>query len=166
MYYLNIFLIFSILGYSYETILRILLNSTQNYLLIGPWMPIYGFGILISELLNKFLNKFQLKRWKKIIFFFLLNLIILTIIEEIGGLLVEKIFHTSFWNYEYLPLHIGPYINVFVSILWSFSATIIEYIFLPIINPWMKKIAKGISYTTLILLIIDHLILLYRYFLR
>lgn len=166
MYYLNIFLLFSIFGYSYETIFRILLNSTQDYLLFGPWMPIYGFGVLISEYLNNFLNKFQLKRFKKILIFLILNLFILTGIEEIGGILVEKIFHTSFWNYEYLPLNIGPYINVFVSLLWSISSMIIVYIILPIISKFLKRIPKFLSYLILILLVLDHIILLYQYYLR
>lgn len=159
MYYLNIFLLFSILGYSYETILRILTNATQNYLLIGPWMPIYGFGILNSEFLNIFLNKFKLKKWKKIIIFFLINILLLSIIEEIGGLLVEKIFHTSFWNYEYIPLHIGPYLNIFVSIIWSISSTFIEYVLIPLLTPFIKKIPKWVSYLVLILMLLDHIIL-------
>lgn len=164
MYYLNIFLFFSIFGYTYETILRIILHSTQDYLLIGPWMPIYGFGILISEFLNSFLNKLKLKRWKKILLFFLINFFLLTIIEEIGGILVEKIFHTSFWNYEYLPLNIGPYINIFVSLLWSFSSVIMIYIILPIISKLIKKTPKIITYLLLFLLIIDHIYLIIQYY--
>lgn len=166
MYYLNIFLLFSILGYSYETIFRLYLKTTQDYLLMGPWMPIYGFGLLISEFLNIFLNKFKLKRFKKIILFFFINIILLTIIEEIGGILVEKIFHTSFWNYEYIPLHLGPYINIFVSIIWSLASTIIEFFLIPILTPLIRKIPKMVSYIILFLLLLDHVILLYQYFLR
>ena len=149
MYYLNIFLLFSILGYSYETIFRLFLKTTQDYLLMGPWMPIYGFGLLISEFLNIFIN-----------------IILLTIIEEIGGILVEKIFHTSFWNYEYIPLHLGPYVNIFVSIIWSLASTIIEFFLIPILTPLIRKIPKMVSYIILFLLLLDHVILLYQYFLR
>ncbi len=160
MFYLNVFLVFAILGYSYETIFRIFLHATQDYLLIGPWMPIYGFGMLNSELVNIFLNKFCLKGWKKIFFFFVLSFFLLTIIEEIGGLLVEFFFATSYWNYEYLPLHIGPYINVFVSLLWALFATLMEYVLIPILSPFLRKVSPIISYICLFLMILDHIYLL------
>lgn len=156
MFYLNIFLIFSIFGYTYEIIIRMLNQVSTSNLLLGPWMPIYGFGILISEFLNSFLNKFLLTGKKKIIIFFFLNIIILSLLEEIGGLLVEYFFHTSYWNYENIPLNIGPYINILISFLWGFLSTIMEYIILPILTPLLKKIPKLVSYILLILLLLDH----------
>lgn len=157
MFYLNVFLLFSIMGYSYETLFRFFKGIVQHNLLLGPWMPIYGFGILISEFVNLFLNKFLLKGKKKIFLFFILNVLLLTILEEIGALFIRFFFQTAFWNYEDIPLHIGPYINVFVSLVWGICAVFMEYVLIPILTPFIKKIPKGVSFILLIFLLLDHL---------
>jgi len=158
MFYFNIFWIFAILGYFEEMLIAYFFAQTKRTLLLGPWMPIYGFGILIVEFINQFGNKLKLRGFKKIIFCFIFSTILLTLLELIGGILVELFFHTSFWNYEAIPLSIGPYINILISILWGLGAIIIEYIILPFLTPWIKKIPKWVSYLILILMTIDHLI--------
>lgn len=166
MIYLNIFLLFSILGYSYELIIRLVRNLSTSNLLMGPWMPIYGFGILIIFIMDLFLNKWKLKGKKKIIICFILSVLLLTILEEIGGILVEKLFFASYWNYESIPLHIGPYINIIVSFIWGIFAMLIQYLILPILIPWIKKIPHWVSYFILILIILDFIHLLIHLLLR
>lgn len=160
MYYTNLLLFFSIFGYLYEMLIRLLKSIPINNLLIGPWMPIYGFGILILEWINELLNVFKIKGWKKIILCFLLSIFLLSILEWFGGILVEKIFHTSFWNYEEIPLNIGKYINIFVSLLWGLFGLFAEYILTPIITPFLKKIPKWVSYLILFFILLDHLYLI------
>lgn len=160
MIYFNIFLLFSILGYSYELIIRITRNLSTSNLLMGPWMPIYGLGILLIFCIDKFLNKWKLKGKKKVILCFILSVLLLTLLEEMGGILVEKLFHTSYWNYESIPLHIGPYINIIVSIVWGLFAIFIQYIILPLLIPWIKKIPHWVSYFLFILITLDHIHLL------
>ncbi len=161
MFFINTFFFFSILGYIYEMILHFLEHNIRNQILIGPWMPIYGIGIIITELLNRFLSRRQ-KGFKKIIYCFFFSIIILTILEELGGLLIEKMFCTKFWNYESIPLSIGPYINILISILWGFFAMILEYVVLPITSPFLKKIPKWVSILCIILLLIDNIINIYN----
>ena len=45
--YINIFIIFSILGFLSEFIISLCMHEQKQTLLIGPWMPIYGLGILL-----------------------------------------------------------------------------------------------------------------------
>lgn len=157
MFYINTFFLFSIFGYTYEMILHILEHNVRTQILIGPWMPIYGIGILITELFNYLLSK-KYQKWKKIFFCFLLSIILLTILEELGGLLIDKVFCTKFWNYENIPLAIGPYVNLLVSIFWGIFAMILEYILLPIFTPLLKKIPKWVSIVLMIFLLLDIII--------
>lgn len=157
MFYLNTFLIFAIFGWSYESICHFLEHKTCKNLLLGPWMPIYGFGILIMELIDKSLHKLKITGKKKIIFCYIISVITLTLLELLGGLLVQYFFHTSFWNYEAIPLSIGPYINIFISLLWGLFGLLIEYIVFPLLTPWIKKIPKWVSILIFVCFLIDNI---------
>ena len=90
-YYLSYFFIFSVIGYIYENILHLILHHhLTNNPFVGPWMPVYGFGIVVMLLIEKFaFTKFRISKWGKILITLLLNFFILTILELIGGHLVE-----------------------------------------------------------------------------
>ena len=96
-YYLNNFLFFSILGFIYENIMHLITTgSLTNNPFYVPWMPIYGFGVIIMIFLTRLIfNNLKIKRWQKIILLFISVTVILTIIELIGGYLTEFIFHKS-----------------------------------------------------------------------
>ncbi|MCI8575236.1 MAG: putative ABC transporter permease [Bacilli bacterium] len=157
MFYLNTFLFFSILGYTYETIFHFLEHKMRENILFGPWMPIYGFGILCIELIHKILTKLKINGKKKLLYCFILSVIFLTIIEEIGGLIILYFFQTSFWNYESIPLSIGPYINILVSLIWGVLGLFLEYIIYPLVTPWLKKIPKWVSILLFLLLLLDNI---------
>ena len=69
MYYLNYFFIFSILGHLLELIL-----IGKSGILYGLWTPIYGIGVILILMLNKFIDKFKFKGFKKFIFLFFYKL--------------------------------------------------------------------------------------------
>lgn len=77
-YYVLLFILFfafSIIGYIYENVIRLILqgNLTNNPF-IGPYMPVYGFGIVIMLLIENFaFKKFKMPRWGKILLTLLLN---------------------------------------------------------------------------------------------
>lgn len=148
-YYLNNFYFFSVIGYFYEFFLHFLFHhrSCANPF-VGPWMPIYGFGIVIMILLIRFVfHRFRMPKWAKGICLFLLTIIFLTILEEIGGVLTEMIFHKSFWNYTNFRFHYGKYIALEVSIGWGIASLL----FLYFVKPWTDKIMKKIPHFLTIL---------------
>ncbi len=157
MFYLNSFLIFSILGWCYEFIFHLFEHKIRDNILVGPWMPIYGFGILIIELTNNLLKKIKINGKKRLILCFFISTIILTLLEEIGGILIQYFYNTSFWNYESIPMSIGPYINILVSLVWGFFGLLIEYFIYPLLTPWIKKIPKWVSIIIFSLFLIDNI---------
>ncbi len=156
MYYINIFFIFSFIGFLFENVLNIFTNDTFNSgILYGPWTFIYGIGALLIVVVNKFLNQYRLKKVKEIILFYLIVTILMTLVEFSGGMLIENIFHRVYWDYTNMRFNYGKYICLEVSLVWGLMATLINYLVLPLINKFEKKIPWFITIIFVILFIID-----------
>ncbi len=156
-YYLNTFLIYSMIGYIIETSLKYLVfNGMNNGILYGPWIPVYGMGSVFIILITNFVfQKIKVPRWLKIILVFLLSAIILTLIELLGGILIEKIFHKVFWDYSDMKLHIGHYISIEMALLWGVMSLVVIYIIKPLIDKIIEKIPSIITYLVLTAFILD-----------
>lgn len=156
-YYLNTFFIYSILGFIWETIIKyIFFPHMHNGFLYGPWIPVYGFGAcIIIFIMRLIFNRFKLKRIYKIILLFLISSITLTILEFIGGHLIELLTNKIFWNYSKLKFNIGHYIALEISLIWGIMSLVITYIIKPIIDKLLKKIPSIITYLVLLIFIID-----------
>ena len=156
-YYLNNFLLYSIFGFLYETIVHLITSGkiVQNPF-VGPWMPIYGFGIIIMIFLTRFVfNRLKMPRFLKVISLFLLTIFILTLLEELGGVITEAVFHKSFWDYTDLKFNIGKYIALEVSLGWGSACLIFLYIIKPLTDKFIEKIPKIITIILILLIIID-----------
>lgn len=156
-YYLNNFLLFSFFGFLFENILHFITTGEfTNNPFYGPWMPIYGFGIIIMIFLTRLIfNRLKLNRPLKIIILFIIVTLILTILELAGGHLTEFIFHKSFWDYTDLKFNFGKYIALEISLVWGTACLIFLYIVKPLTDKFVKKIPKFVSIILLILIIVD-----------
>lgn len=156
MYYLNLYFIGSFIGYLYETILKYTISpSINNGLLHGPWIPVYGFGVVFSSYLS---NKvFSIKKGKiiRMLLTFSLIFVIVTITEEIGGLFIQILFHRKFWNYKRFIFNIGPYISLETSLLWCLLSFIFIFYLKPFLELFIKKIPKFLSFGIGIFQLID-----------
>lgn len=152
MYYLNYFFIFSIIGHILETFIY---YNGESGILFGPWTPVYGIGVIIILLIHKFLDKFSKGKFLKMFSLFIASSIILTIIEAIGGYLIEYLFHITFWDYSYLKFHIGKYIALEMAFVWGIGSLILIYIIKPFLDKIISKIPNYLTYILLILIIID-----------
>ena len=94
MYFLNCFLIYSILGYILETVLGIITKTNyKSGILNGPWAVIYGIGVVVILLLsNYFFKNLHMPRLLETIIVFFILAIFLTCLEALGGILIEKVF--------------------------------------------------------------------------
>lgn len=154
-YYINCFFLYSILGHIVETVFYTL-GSGESGILYGYWTPVYGIGCgLILLFNNLILDKRKVEGIKKYISIFFFGAIILTIVEWVGGILIENIFGTVFWSYENLPLHIGHYISVEMAIVWGVASVLLILIVKPPIDYFEKKIPRFITWILVLLFIID-----------
>ncbi len=146
MYYLNYFIIFSIIGYLIETVLKV---NIYSGIFMGFFTPIYGIGTIIILLIYKFINKKRLSKLTKYTLLFLLCSISLSLVELIGGILIKLVFKTELWNYTYQKLDIFTYTSVEMALLWGLSSLLFILFIKPIFDLFILKIPKIIIYILL-----------------
>ena len=151
MYYLNYFFIMSFIGHLIETFIM----KSNSGILLGWWTPIYGIGSIIILLINKYITKFNLNKILKVILLFISCSFILTLIEAIGGYLIEFIFKITFWDYTDYKFNIGKYIAIEMAIIWGLSSIALIYYIKPLLDKIISKIPKYFTYILIIFFIID-----------
>ncbi len=155
-YYLNLFFIYSFLGFLFENFLSLVISSNFNSgILYGPWTFIYGFAIFILIWLDKFLKNKKLNKWGEVFLFFIGASFLMTALEYLGGILIENIFHIVYWDYTNMNLNYGPYICLEATIFWGLFATIINYLLTPFLKRFTKFIPKIITIIVTMLFLID-----------
>lgn len=153
MYYFKYFFITSILGFFLETIVC---HSYESGILYGPCTPVYGIGSIIIILVSdKILKKKHINTFIKFIIIFISCTLILSLSELVGGLLIEKIFHYSYWDYTNYKFNIGKYICLEMSLLWGIASIIFVCVLRPIIDKLIKYIPNFLVYISIVLFIID-----------
>ena len=157
MYYINIFLVYSIVGYIFEATFTFITKGTfKSGIMIGPWTPIYGIGVLIIILLSNYLFKnLHLSKSIEIIITLITITIILTILEWLGGVCIEKLFHKTLWDYSDQLFHIGKYISLTASITWGVGTLLVIYVINPILKDILKSIPSFITIITSIIFLVD-----------
>lgn len=131
---LTYFIIYSFLGWVMESIVRTIAEKKiiNTGFLHGPICPIYGIGAIIMFL---FLDTFK----NNILFLFIISMLILTVWEYLVGVLLEKMFHTKYWDYSDHKFNFQGRICLTNSICWG----ILAVLFVKYIHPFMEKqIAK------------------------
>lgn len=155
MYYLNCFLIYSVFGYIVETLVAFLTHTNfKSGILTGPFTPVYGIGAVAILLISNYLFKnLHMNRVYETVISFIVISIVLSTIEGLGGVLIEKIFGITFWNYSDHKYHIGKYVSFEMTLAWGLASIIFIYVIHPIINKLIKKIPPIITFITLIIFI-------------
>lgn len=130
--------------------------TKDSGIFFGWWTPIYGIGVCIVIYLYKLVNKiFKLNKISKPIIVFLIGFIILSFMELISGILIEKLFRVTFWDYSNGPFSIFRYTSLKMSFIWGISSLLIIYIIKPILDKFITKIPRPVSYVLITLFTID-----------
>lgn len=157
MYLLNCFFLYSILGFLAETIYALVMGyDFSSGILYGPWTIVYGIGsVLIIIIADKLFKNLHMNRFVETIIVFLMIIIVLTLLEWLGGVLIEWLFGITFWDYSDSKYHIGKYISLGMSLVWGFMGIIFIYLIKPITDKIVGKIPKWVTYTLCLLFLID-----------
>lgn len=159
MFYINLFLIYSVIGYFLETISMAAIGKNYNSsVLYGPWTHIYGLACLVMMIIYLLIRKLKLSKKIEVSFFFIFSCLILTLLEGISGYVIELTQHKIYWDYRSLWLNIGNYMSVEIGLIWGILAVLNIYFLLPFISEKIKKIPKAITLVALSLFILDVII--------
>ncbi|MBZ4647302.1 MAG: hypothetical protein JG777_2791 [Clostridia bacterium] len=119
------FVIYSFLGWCMETIYATYKEKrfANRGFLNGPFCPVYGFGALILIIL--------LEPIRNPLLLFICAMVLTSILEYITGLILEKSFHSTWWDYSSQPFNIKGRICLRFSIYWGAVSVIILRVFHP-----------------------------------
>lgn len=134
-FYCLFFIVYSFLGWVLEVVYAALQEGRfiNRGFLLGPACPIYGFGAVgIIAILSPVKNEKPL--------LFLCALLLASVVELVGGFLLDKIFSQRWWNYSNKPFNIGGYICLKFSILWGIAGVfLVDYM-----HPFLLRIAEAV----------------------
>ncbi len=144
-----IFLIYSFLGWCIEVIFHAIRDRkfVNRGFLNGPWCPIYGLGMIILVLCL-----FPLRR--NLIVLFLGSTILTTLLELVTGFILDKAFHSRWWDYSNQPLQLHGYICLQFSLCWGAAGTFIIAVVHGMIYHLMELLPFYIGHVLLIVFLI------------
>ena len=134
------------------------INSVDNYsgFMNGPVTPIYGVGVIIILLVHKYIiEKIKCNKIIQIILTFIICTILLTLIEFIGGFLLDKLLNIELWNYTDKKYNIGKYVCLELAFMWGLASVFFIYIVKPFMDRFIKRIPKKATYLFSLIFIID-----------
>ena len=147
----------SFVGFLLETGLKIFFfHDMNNGILFGPWIPVYGFGTIIVAVVSKYIfHRLKIsKLWKTVLLFFTVFLL-LSLLEWLGGMVIETFFHKEFWSYRDQKYNLGPYISLGMSLIWGGASLLLVYVILPLEEKIIKKIPRSVTILAVLLFLVD-----------
>lgn len=161
-FYINIFLFYSIFGNMFERFITIIRHISYTSGFMGTiFTPVYGVAMLVIIYIH---NKIRINnKFFKILLEIIIYGVVLSLLELVGGIMIENTFNKVFWNYERFKFNIGKYISLETAGLWGIMSVVILYL----IHPLFKKIEKHIPrFLTLLLSIFFVINLIYVFIVK
>ncbi|MCJ1980313.1 putative ABC transporter permease [Lactococcus carnosus] len=150
--FLTYFPIYAFLGWCLEVIYASVNTGkfVNRGFLNGAVCPIYGVGaVLFIIFLTPLSNHLPL--------LFLASVTIASLLELVGGYMLEKLFHMRWWDYTEEPFNIGGFICLKFSLMWGLAGVFL----MKLIQPMIAGILSHLPTTPVLLIIcIFYLILI------
>ena len=143
-YYINEFVVFSFLGWVYESIFcTVRKHHWQNRgFLFGPVCPIYGSCVVLGDLLFRMISRktgvemSATPLWEV----FLAATLGSAVIEFLTSYILEKRFHATWWDYSHLPLNINGRVCLLYSLFWGILGVAWVKLMIPLFTYIFEKV--------------------------
>lgn len=133
-----IFILFSFIGWISEVI-YVGVTSAHKFVnrgfLYGPLCPVYGFGGVMILMLPPLLYK----TWIPLFF---ASMILCTIVEYFVSWLMEKLFHTRWWDYSHYKIQLNGRICLLNSILFGFLGVAVIHFVYPLMIDLLNSLGQ------------------------
>ena len=138
--YFVLFIIFSFLGYLLEVIFCVVKEKRidNRGFLYGPICPIYGVGALLMILISHLFNTYNIEITPVKIF--IISFFGSMVLEYLTSVILEKIFHSTWWDYSDTPLNINGRVCIFYSFFFGIAGLVIVYVLIPYVNMILKNV--------------------------
>lgn len=141
---LFIFAFGCIFGWTLELVYRRIMSKEKKWInpgfLVGPYLPIYGFGLSFMYLIAYSKNYIPIENtFLKSVVLFILMGGAMTVIEYIAGIIFIKGMKIKLWDYSHLWGNIQGIICPLYSLFWIILAIIYYYL----VNPYVTRIVTA-----------------------
>lgn len=147
-----LFFVYAFLGWCCEVAFAAVKSGkfVNRGFLNGPVCPIYGFGVVCCILALTPLSG-------SLAALFFGSMILTSALEFFTGWVLEKAFHTKWWDYSEVKFNLRGYICLEFSIMWGFAATFI----MKLVHPMIYHLLSRLPHTAgvVILCVLSTLIL-------
>lgn len=136
-----LFSVYSLIGWLCESIYCSVPKGRwiNRGFLAGPFCPVYGFGaLLILTALSPLLGVFQFP-WELILLFFA-GMLLTSALEYATSVLLERVFHTSWWDYSKHKFQIHGRVCLTNSILFGLMSVLMLEFLHPLVLGLLQKI--------------------------
>lgn len=135
-----IFILFSFIGWISEVI-YVGVTSAHKFVnrgfLHGPLCPVYGFGGVVILMLPPSLYA----TWIPLFF---ASMILCTIVEYFVSWLMEKLFHTRWWDYSHYKIQLNGRICLLNSILFGFLGVVVIHFVYPLMIDLLNSLGQKV----------------------
>ena len=155
--YFLAFMLYSFLGWCIEVILSLIREKkfVDRGFLLGPYCPIYGYGmLLIAFLLRKYTDN--------VLVLFILSMVLCLTLEYLTSYFMELIFKARWWDYSNKKYNINGRICLEYGVFFGLGGCFIMYVVHPFVMGLVGNIYRPIliiiGITMLLLYIIDSIV--------
>ena len=135
-YYVWLFVLLSVFGWLWEGVLYLFKDDmyVNRGFLTGPWLPIYGIGGIMLELL--------FHRWRdRPIMTFVSSMVLCTVLEYLAGWYLELTWGVKWWDYSGMPLNLHGRICFLSSLLFGVGGMLLVWVISPLFYSLYRKVS-------------------------
>lgn len=152
-----LFFLGSVFGWTLELVFRRFF-STENPerkwinpgFCVGPYVPLYGFGICILFLLASFGSSLGISGPKDTIILIFMMTFSMTAIEYIAGICCLKFFNIRLWDYSNLWGNIQGLICPLFSLFWAIASMVYYFFVHPYILSALAWLSQNLAFSFVI----------------
>ena len=135
-FYVWLFFLLSIFGWLWEGCLYLFKDDiyVNRGFLTGPWLPIYGIGGILLEML--------FHRWRDRLFMtFVSSMLLCTLLEYLTGWYLELTWRVKWWDYSDMPWNLHGRICLVSSLLFGVGGMLLVWVISPLLYSLYRRVS-------------------------
>ncbi|MEC9484894.1 MAG: putative ABC transporter permease [Candidatus Izemoplasma sp.] len=162
--YLYYLIVYSILGFLLERIINFIAYGFpyDNSVMIGPWQPLYGLGIVLAIIIyHVIIKKVIPTHFLRLTLLLVIAIMTTALSEAVTGYGYEALTNLTLWNYNAFFTCQSPYVCFVPTSLFGLGSFLTILFIHPYISMSYKVVPKRFIYLITILFLSDFMYTLF-----
>ena len=131
----SLFVIGSMIGFIHENLLTLIKGNyvLRKGLIYGPFIPVYGIGLIIFYLVYSRVNVSKYNKIVELLLVFIIGFFLGGITEYLCSFMQEKLFGTISWDYSYLKFNIHGRTSLLHASCWGMMSVLFYILIYPLL---------------------------------